>query len=109
MKVTYLFIRNAGKRPIYCSISYVRFVRKKDNNSQKSLDKEPAIEYNPSVNSKAAFNMPRSSSGLGHRPFKAEITGSNPVRGTLYFAEESSTTTYLSCARLLCFLWKGVT
>ena len=25
---------------------------------------------------------PRSSSGLGHRPLKAEITGSNPVRGT---------------------------
>ncbi len=24
---------------------------------------------------------PRSSSGLGRRPFKAEITGSTPVRG----------------------------
>src|SRR5215213_11157418 len=26
--------------------------------------------------------MPRSSSGLGRHPFKVEITGSNPVRGT---------------------------
>ena len=26
--------------------------------------------------------MARSSSGLGHRPLKAEITGSNPVRAT---------------------------
>ena len=31
----------------------------------------------------AARSMPRSSSGLGRRPFKAEITGSNPVRGTI--------------------------
>src|SRR5689334_10945077 len=37
--------------------------------------------------------LPRSSSGLGHRPFKAEITGSNPVRGT------SRTTQIGSCHR----------
>ena len=28
--------------------------------------------------------MARSSSGLGHRPLKAEVTGSNPVRATNY-------------------------
>ena len=28
--------------------------------------------------------QPLSSSGLGHRPFKAEITGSNPVGGTIH-------------------------
>ncbi len=28
------------------------------------------------------YLMARSSSGLGHRPLKAEITGSKPVRAT---------------------------
>ncbi len=28
--------------------------------------------------------MPSSSSGLGHRPLKAEIMGSNPIGGILY-------------------------
>jgi hypothetical protein len=32
--------------------------------------------------------MPRSSSGLGCHPFKVEITGSNPVRGTFFLSEE---------------------
>ena len=30
------------------------------------------------------FRAPPSSSGQGHRPFKAEITGSNPVGGTIF-------------------------
>lgn len=29
-------------------------------------------------------SMSRSSSGLGHRPFTAKITGSNPVRDTKF-------------------------
>ena len=31
--------------------------------------------------------MPSSSSGSGHRPLKAEITGSNPVGGILIFVK----------------------
>ena len=45
------------------------------------LDNAPAIEYNH------ASDTPRSSSGPGRRPFKAEITGSTPVRGTIFCGE----------------------
>ena len=31
-------------------------------------------------------HMARSSSGLGRRPLKAEITGSNPVRATIDYS-----------------------
>ena len=41
--------------------------------------------------------MARSSSGLGHRPLKAEITGSNPVRATNIPAGQS--TNSLACFR----------
>ena len=34
------------------------------------------------VNYKFHLTLARSSSGLGHRPLKAGITGSNPVRAT---------------------------
>ena len=43
------------------------------------LDKAPTLEYNPGCEL-----TPRSSSGQGRRPFKAEITGSTPVRGTYF-------------------------
>ena len=39
--------------------------------------------------------MARSSSGQGHRPLKAEITGSNPVRATTYTSGASGRTAYL--------------
>ena len=41
--------------------------------------------YNRTATLDTACNEPRSSSGPGHRPFKAEITGSNPVRGTYLY------------------------
>ena len=47
------------------------------------LDKAERIEYNSRVKTQLITDLPRSSSGLGRRPFKAEITGSNPVRGTI--------------------------
>ncbi len=34
--------------------------------------------------SRSKFFMARSSSGLGHRPLKAEIAGSNPARATKF-------------------------
>ena len=46
------------------------------------LDNAAPLRYNRTATIDAALNEPRSSSGPGHRPFKAEITGSNPVRGT---------------------------
>ena len=46
------------------------------------LTNQQPLRYNRTATTGAAFNEPRSSSGPGHRPFKAEITGSNPVRGT---------------------------
>src|SRR5258708_30180818 len=52
------------------------------------LTKHQTIRYNLTAEAKAPLYKPRSSSGLGHRPFKAGITGSNPVRGTNYFLEK---------------------
>ena len=49
------------------------------------LTKQQSLRYNRTATADAALNEPRSSSGQGHRPFKAEITGSNPVRGTYFF------------------------
>ena len=46
------------------------------------LTKQQPLRYNRTATTEAALHEPRSSSGPGHRPFKAEITGSNPVRGT---------------------------
>ena len=46
------------------------------------LTKQQPLRYNRTATTDAALHEPRSSSGPGHRPFKAEITGSNPVRGT---------------------------
>ena len=53
------------------------------------LTKQQALRYNRTATTGTALHEPRSSSGLGHRPFKAEITGSNPVRGT-YFSREDT-------------------
>src|SRR6187401_1294701 len=36
------------------------------------------------VDSGPSWDVPHSSRGLGHRPLKAEITGSNPVCGTKF-------------------------
>ena len=56
------------------------------------------MQYNPSVDVQAR-SMPRSSSGQGRRPFKAEATGSNPVRGTV-FVKKPGTTLDLSAGLL---------
>ena len=48
------------------------------------LDKASTIEYNPDVNTQTILYRPRSSSGQGRHPFKVEITGSTPVRGTIF-------------------------
>jgi hypothetical protein len=53
------------------------------------LTKQQSLRYNRTATADTASNEPRSSSGPGHRPFKAEITGSNPVRGT-YFSKEDT-------------------
>ena len=57
------------------------FVIDPDNDSNREV-----VLWSSGTNNAAATvtrdNMPRSSSGQGHRPLKAEITGSNPVRGT---------------------------
>ena len=45
--------------------------------------------------------MPRSSSGPGRRPFKAEITGSTPVRGTILFVEKPGQSILFELAGLL--------
>ena len=55
-----------------------------ENMAFKSLDKTPGMQYNRYVDVYSGYE-PRSSSGLGRRPFKAEITGSTPVRGIVDF------------------------
>ena len=54
------------------------------------LTKQQSLRYNRTATADAALNEPRSSSGPGHRPFKAEITGSNPVRGTYFSIEDTN-------------------
>ena len=56
----------------------------KPNNSKILLDKQVGMQYNPVViEIQNIVCLPRSSSGLGRRPFKAEIMGSSPIRGTI--------------------------
>ncbi len=43
--------------------------------------------------------MPSSSSGLGHRPLKAEITGSNPVGG---ISKQTKNFTYFLLTENVC-------
>src|SRR5436305_13400961 len=58
-------------------------IEKPANQADFCLTKRIVIEYNHGAATRVAPAMPRSSSGPGRRPFKAEITGSTPVRGTI--------------------------
>ena len=48
------------------------------------------LAHNQEVGGSSPSPAPRlrSSSGLGHRPFTAKITGSNPVRSTKFLGEK---------------------
>src|SRR5580765_3512340 len=63
------------------------------------LPDEYTIVARPERNTFGNAAAPPSSSGLGHHPFKVEITGSNPVGGT-----KTLCAIFLSPARALCHL-----
>ncbi len=54
-----------------------------ENSMRNRLTTCQRIRYNHNADATIVCDAPRSSSGQGRRPFKAEITGSNPVRGIL--------------------------
>ena len=58
----------------------------------------------PWPSAEAAQPMPRSSSGPGHRPLKAEIIGSNPIRGTTANTSETEAPMLASTAPNLFFV-----